>query len=281
MNEEELRERQKKEQKELQGKIQALKKSIPKGDKKAKKRSAEEIAVLQKELTDKHEQELKELETALSSQLDNLHITQELVDNEEITLPESTAPRKQSKAERRRDAKSAATQAKLVEIYEMGSEVTARSQEMLKLSETVRALALSVHEIPADGNCMFYAIQHQLDQRNMPCDVSELREIAATYMSENKDDFLPFLVHPKTGDMLSVEQFGAYCSDMKCNGVWGGMHEAQALSTALKLPIKIVQADCPEVLLGEGLEGEEIVLLFYRHKFGLGEHYDSVTRAPS
>lgn len=42
-------------------KIQALKKTATKGDKKKKKEVAEEIAKIEKELTGKHEAELKQL----------------------------------------------------------------------------------------------------------------------------------------------------------------------------------------------------------------------------
>lgn len=59
--EEELIARHRREKKDLQAKIQALKKTATKGDKKKKKEVAEEIAKIEKELTGKHEAELKQL----------------------------------------------------------------------------------------------------------------------------------------------------------------------------------------------------------------------------
>merc|ERR1712071_77135 len=53
--EEELIARHRREKKDLQAKIQALKKTATKGDKKKKKDVAEEIAKIEKELTEKHE----------------------------------------------------------------------------------------------------------------------------------------------------------------------------------------------------------------------------------
>merc|ERR1711997_284989 len=61
--EEVLLKQQRKEKKDLQAKIQGLKKSASKGDKKKKKETTEEIARLELELNEKHDKELKELQT--------------------------------------------------------------------------------------------------------------------------------------------------------------------------------------------------------------------------
>lgn len=269
MNEEELRDNHRKELKDLQAKIQAIKKSVPKGDKKAKKKSVEDIAFLQKELSDRHEQELKNL-FSLTENVENLSLESE---NEAV---QEEPVKKMSKAEKRREAKAVATQKKLEQISEMSSEVTKRSTEHLKISELVKALNLAVYEIPADGNCMFYALQHQLQDRGHPQTIAQLRETAADYMTQHQNDFLPYLVNPQSGDMLNPTEFENYCTEIKSDGVWGGMHEAHAISSALQVPIKILQADVPPVVLGESYSSDPIILLYYRHKFGLGEHYDSI-----
>ena len=271
MNEEELKEKHRKELKELQAKIQAIKKSVPKGDKKAKKKSVEEIALLQKELSDKHENELKNVES-LSQDVENITLGVEV---EEDGRQEEPA-RKMSKSEKRREAKAAATQKKLEQISELNYEVTKRSTEHFKITEYLKSLSLTVYEIPADGNCMFYALQHQLQDRGLPQSVNDMRETAANYMKQHQDDFLPYLVHPKTGDMLSGEEFTSYCEEIKTDGVWGGMHEAHAISSALEVPIKILQADVPPIVFGEEYDTEPVILLYYKHKYGLGEHYDSI-----
>jgi len=136
-----------------------------------------------------------------------------------------------------------------------------------------------VFEIPADGNCMFYALQHQIEGLGRTCLVSALREQVSGYMRANKDDFIPYLVHHGTGDVLNDQEFYDYCEDIKRNGVWGGMHEAQAVSAVLELPINIIQADSPPIKFGEQYQSSEpLILLYYKHKFGLGEHYDSVVK---
>jgi len=268
MNEGELKEKHRKELKELQAKIQAIKKAVPKGDKKAKKKSTEEIALLQKELSDRHENELKNAES-LSEDVKNINLNTSEEQQETVT-------KKMSKSEKRREAKAAATQKKLEQISEMSSEVTKRSTEHFKITEYLKSLSLSAYEIPADGNCMFYALQHQLQDRGLPQSVTDMRETAANYMMQHQDDFLPYLVHPRSGDMLTAEEFVTYCQEIKSDGVWGGMHEAHAISSALQVPIKILQADVPPIVFGEGYDKEPVILLYYKHKFGLGEHYDSI-----
>ena len=275
MNEGGVKDRHRRELKELQAKIQAVKKSVPKGDKKAKKKSVEEIALLQKELSDRHERELKEFES-LSNDVEHIN----LEEGHEAGIAgeqQDESVKKMSKSEKRREAKAAATQKKLEQISELSSEVTKRSTEHFKITEHLKSFDLSVYEIAADGNCMFYALQHQLQDRGLPQSVNDLRETAANYMTQHQDDFLPYLVHPKTGDMLSLEEFATYCREIKTDGVWGGMHEAHAISSSLKVPIKILQADVPPIVFGEGYVQEPVILLYYKHKYGLGEHYDSIT----
>jgi len=271
MNEGELKDRHRKELKELQAKIQAIKKSVPKGDKKAKKKSVEEIALLQKELSDRHDRELKSVDS-LSEDVENISVSDGVAKGEQAEEP----VKKMSKSEKRREAKAAATQKKLEQISELSSEVTKRSTEHFKITEYLKSLSLTVYEIPADGNCMFYALQHQLQDRGLPQSVTDMRETAANYMLQHQDDFLPYLVHPKTGDMLSRDEFATYCQEIKTDGVWGGMHEAHAISSSLQVPIKILQADVPPIVFGEGYDKEPVILLYYKHKYGLGEHYDSI-----
>lgn len=56
--------------------------------------------------------------------------------------------------------------------------------------------------------------------------------------------------------------------------VWGGQVEIIALSRALKVKIRVLQAEAPNQLVF-GDNGDEITIIFYRFKCSLGEHYDS------
>ena len=291
MTREEILSRHRKEVKELQGKIQSIKKSVSKGDKKAKKRTTEEIALLQSELDNRHAAELLEsergeglesgvsegLESGVSEGLEQLSVSVALSEVKSEVKSEG----KVSKAQKRREAKDAAESLAMAEIdnIELETGNSAKSQEHLTIATLCRSKGYKVYDIPADGNCMFYALQHQIEGLGRSSLVSGLREEVSEYMRLNKDDFQPYLVHHGTGDVLNDQQFYDYCEDIKRNGVWGGMHEAQAVSAVLLLPIDIIQADSPPIRFGEHYKGSEpLILLYYKHKFGLGEHYDSVVK---
>lgn len=46
--------------------------------------------------------------------------------------------------------------------------------------------------------------------------------MAGQYLKEHKSDFLPFLSHPDTGDLLTDEQYEEYCSEVVSTSAWGG-----------------------------------------------------------
>ncbi|XP_047277820.1 deubiquitinase OTUD6B isoform X2 [Homo sapiens] len=59
--EEQLLRRHRKEKKELQAKIQGMKNAVPKNDKKRRKQLTEDVAKLEKEMEQKHREELEQL----------------------------------------------------------------------------------------------------------------------------------------------------------------------------------------------------------------------------
>ncbi|CAL1532307.1 unnamed protein product [Lymnaea stagnalis] len=98
-------------------------------------------------------------------------------------------------------------------------------------------------------------------------------------MRSHSDDFLPFLTNPDTGDMLTPEEFEKYCDKTANSPTWGGQIELRALSEVLKVPIEVLQADMQPLVIGEGIEGKPLTVVYHRHVFRLGEHYNSVTPA--
>lgn len=49
-----------------------------------------------------------------------------------------------------------------------------------------------------------------------------MRSSTAAELRSNRDEYLAFLTHPDTGDILTAFQFDTYCSDMAEKSVWGG-----------------------------------------------------------
>ncbi|XP_009948754.1 PREDICTED: OTU domain-containing protein 6B-like, partial [Leptosomus discolor] len=73
-----------------------------------------------------------------------------------------------------------------------------------------------------------------------------------------------------------AEEFEKYCDDIANTAAWGGQLELRALSHILQTAIEVVQMDSPPIIVGEEYSGKPIILVYMRHAYGLGEHYNSV-----
>nr|CAI5817284.1 unnamed protein product [Callosobruchus analis] len=277
IDEEELTKRHKQEKKDLQAKIQGMKKSVPKGDKKKKKDILDEIAKLEADLDAKHKLELVQIQ---SLTLENDQIEQSLTeDQSDDTEAESHANVRVSRAQKRRQKKESEAREREKRIAEQ----TEKNKEGPRMAETnaikqaLKSLNLKLHNIPADGNCLYLAVNHQLQITGRSTQsVNDLRKSTAEYLMKNKDDFMPFMCNElDESEIVSEEQFESYCKDVATTKLWGGQLELRALSNILMCPIKVIQATGPPTLQGESFKGPELVLTYHRHLYRLGEHYNS------
>nr|CAD7573586.1 unnamed protein product [Timema californicum] len=265
----------------LRTKIQALKKTINKADKKRKKEIAEEVTKLESELESRQNAELSQLKESNSQvdntavELDKLSTNENSVEKEEKTFP------KVSKAQKRREKKSTKEKEReeFIKEQEEKNKTGARNVETKKIKQILKKRNLMIHKMPSDGNCLYSAVDHQ---RKMVGEVglglSRLRLLTADYLRQNRDEFLPFISHPETGNMLTEEQYYEYCDQVAGTPAWGGEVEV-TLSQALRCAIEVVQAEGPSLILGEEYDSDKrLVLAYHRYMFGLGEHYNSVKR---
>ncbi|XP_033626290.1 deubiquitinase OTUD6B-like [Asterias rubens] len=271
-----------KEKKELQAQIQALKRSIPKGDKKKKKEVTADIAKLESDLSERQEKELN----ALQDDVDKGDTTQ---DNglsgqlNDLTLEnsENTQPGRVSKAQKRRDKKAA----KEKQREECGAEDAAnlefssRRIEEKKIESVLASRGLKVKEISSDGHCLYNAVQHQLGLRGTEVTMQKIRERVADYMRSHIDDFLYFLSKADSDEPYTLDEYESYCRDIETTAAWGGQPEMSAMTSIFKIPIQVIQADSPAVNIGEQFQQDPLVLIYHRHAYGLGEHYNSVIAA--
>ncbi|CAF99401.1 unnamed protein product, partial [Tetraodon nigroviridis] len=278
--EEQLAKQHRKEKKEMQAEIQKMKNAVPKNDKKKRKQLTEEIAKLEADLNQKHEVELRQLasHTKVEEVLNGVE-SMKMADGEqeEVKQPRVT------KAQKRRDKKAAQEKERESRIADAEVENLqgARHQEGLILAQKLAQKQLQIREISSDGHCMYRAVEDQLAQRSKPesfMSVKELRSCTAEHMRHHADDFLPFLTNPDTGDLYTTDEFEKYCSDVEHTAAWGGQLELRALTQVLQLPIEVVQASSAAVKIGEEFDSEPITLVYMRHAYGLGEHYNSVER---
>uniref|UniRef100_A0A182PG66 ubiquitinyl hydrolase 1 n=1 Tax=Anopheles epiroticus TaxID=199890 RepID=A0A182PG66_9DIPT len=281
---EEVMARHRKEKKELQCKIQSMKKM--KVDKKKKKEIQEEIANLELEIEQRHAEELNRLNLSGPPEPAETAIEAPAAENGEDGNEESKQETRLSKAQRRRDKKAQDNREREEQIKQEAALLQKSSPRVLE-DNRINALLLKrgmlSHAVPADGDCLYTAINHQLVQRGIGSySVPELRRITADYIEANRDTLICYMSHPDTGDMLTEEEFDKYCRQVRATKAWGGEIEIKALSTSLKCPIEVIQAEGPSTVHGVEGEGEErkLVLTYHRHMYRLGEHYNSTKPIP-
>ncbi|XP_062986992.1 deubiquitinase OTUD6B isoform X1 [Elgaria multicarinata webbii] len=276
-----LARRQRKEKRELQAKIQGMKNTVPKNDKKRRKQLLDDVTKLEAELERRHREELEKLKETLPEQnkvcVEDFSATINIA-RLELEGTEQIQPPRLSKAQKRRDKKAALEKEREERIAEAEIEnlTGARHLESQKLAHILAIRQLEIKQIPSDGHCMYRAIEDQLKEQQNSWSVATLRSQTAEYMRSHGDDFLPFLTNPNTGDLYSQEEFEKYCYDIANTAAWGGQLELRALSHILKTPIEVVQMDSPPIIVGEEYSRKPLILVYMRHAYGLGEHYNSI-----
>ncbi|KAJ2779906.1 OTU protein [Coemansia interrupta] len=305
---EDLEARHRREKRDLVAKISALKRTVPKGDKRKKKEVTSEIAVLEAELKDRHAAEIKDFGTSAaqasvslladavaSADLADEHAPKDATGSDQEHQPD--APKglyganfgsqtklpgaKKNKAKLRQ-------QRKADEMKRMQEEAERDAENMVDVaaieSEAIASLVakdgLAVHEIRADGHCLYSAFADQISTyHGQPADFQTMRKRAAEYMRQHRDDFMPFMV-TDTGDMFDEPSFDNYCDRIESTADWGGHQEITALSHALETPVHIYQTGMPVLRIGDDDYASKvpIKLSYHRHAYGLGEHYNSLRK---
>ncbi|KAH8242543.1 hypothetical protein KR032_012401 [Drosophila birchii] len=289
VNLEDIGARHRRERKELQAKLQAMKKNAPKNNKNKRKEFLEEMARLEGELEQRHKAELQAAETSAPPAEE---VKQKVEEKPAKSVPEEDAeeqgeepdyPSNQrvSKAQKRRDKKAKEAREREAEIkVELQNAANQPSPKMIELQQITAKLSsrqLSLHNIASDGDCLYQSIKHQLIVNALPGhSVQELRQETANYVRAHKDSLICYMTHPETGDLLNDEQFEQYCQDIAKTHAWGGHIELKAISSLLKVPIEVIQAEGSPTLLGqEEFGGAPLVICYHRHIYQLGAHYNS------
>ncbi|TPP50538.1 OTU domain-containing protein 6B [Fasciola gigantica] len=233
---------------------------------------------------------------ALSSELSkNLSTEDEpLCTSSGHTKPSRAARRREKRAAERLAQDKAA--AKLSDPTVSSSNV--RSIELNKIKRHLASRKLRLHEVPSDGDCLFLSVAHQMRLHNISLspihdpeqavadhqpdddvhsktDVKRLRSLTAQHLRENMEEFLPFLLNPDTGEPMTRDAFDAYCDAVEKTSAWGGQVEVRALSNVFRLPIEVLQAEGQPILVGDEFEGPRITIIYHRHVYASGEHYNS------
>mmetsp|Transcript_8971 Transcript_8971/g.12191 ORF Transcript_8971/g.12191 Transcript_8971/m.12191 type:complete len:307 (+) Transcript_8971:198-1118(+) len=270
--------------------VKALKVQTAKMGKKKK----EDATALEKEMSDRHEQELKALDsTPLASTegdsaveaISSLSFQPSTKGEEDGGEAERGNPTwKMSKGQRRRQAQAEKEKEREDRIAREKSELgeTQQQAEDKALEIALSSQGLKMAQIKADGHCLFRSLAHSLTpqadrvaESDLAPDFQQLRAQAAAHLRANFDTFAPFM-EGRPGP----EAYESYCVRLEETAEWGGNLELQALAGALRRCITVHSVGMPSMEFGEEYKTSEDILhiAYLKHAYGLGEHYNAVEK---
>ena len=127
-----------------------------------------------------------------------------------------------------------------------------------------------IKEIPADGNCLFRSIAHQLAGDD--CNHNFYRSLAVVHMKARKSHFEGFIY-----DFGFDGTFEEYLNSMAEDGEWGGQNELVALSTVLNCKIILLKETKETIVVNTSQNNNDtktLHLAFYQKK----SHYFSLVK---
>ena len=302
---EELQVKHRQEQKDLQSRITQKKKSATK---KTRKGVNDECAELERQLRERQDAEMTlDLPEGRDSDIlingDNESVALGKVNDisESVnalsvssTLASTSHVKKPNRQKARLARRAAEQEAAAEEAEKEAADLpNLREKERQAMQEAYISRGLEEHEIRSDGHCLYAAVADQLEKSEVgltpkiQVDITDdkakmqsaitgykiTRQVAAAYISQESEDFLPFLEEP-------LDQ---YVAAIRNTGEWGGHLEILALAKAYGVDINILKGDgkVEKIECGAKNEPKTLWLAYYHHSFGLGEHYNSLRKAPS
>jgi OTU domain-containing protein 6 len=190
-------------------------------------------------------------------------------------VPEGQATKKRNR-QKERLARRAAEQeeASSKAAEEASNQTDHRAIERETMEREIQARGLVEQEVRSDGHCLYAAMADQLKANAIstgsetPPDYKSVRHDAAAFIQDHADDFVPFLEEP----------LDEYVTKIRDTGEWGGQLELSALSRAYGITINVLQGDGRLERIESDNASKEVWLAYYRHIFGLGEHYNSLRK---
>jgi OTU domain-containing protein 6 len=300
-----LQARHRKEQRDLVSRITQKKKQATK---KTRKGVNDECERLEQDLKEKHDMELRTLngevdEAEAEPELESEHeegeaqtgsvedavaklsIGGEPQDQENGAGKKKKPNRQKARLARRAADHEAQVRQAEAEARDMPDQ---RTLEHSRMAPLLQSRSLALHEIRADGHCLYAAVADQLATRELgltPKIVIKANEgekagsgykavrcAAADWIEANADDFTGFMEDPLPEHVRKIRE----------TGEWGGHLELLALAKTYGVRICVLHSDGRvDKIEDEEVSGDkdEIWLGYYRHSHGLGEHYNSLRKA--
>ena len=305
----EIQARHRRELRELQGRITSKKKNATK---KTRKGVNDECASMESDLKAKHQAELAaaaggdleqaperpdEADTDLADRFEGTSIAETQDTPETADTSASAAPQKRNRQKerlaRRAAEQAAAAAAAADEASHMVDHAAVERAAMQPLIATSGRIEFPIRP---DGHCLFSAVADQLallgktvtsgaaNDDDLPA-FRRVRHVAAEYMETHGDDFAPFLLAYSGDD--DAPDLATHIAQIRDTAEWGGQMELVALANAYGVDIRVLHDGRSELIEPAGAprtgsadkdnDGRPTLwLVYYRHGFGLGEHYNSL-----
>lgn len=312
---EDILKKHRKEKKDLQNKITGMKKQASKSQRKEVNAKCEllqadlqskhdkEISEWQNNNLNQQNTDLEEVkesgiktENKQENDEDNAEITPEMLlaqlelENKELKNTEQNQKQLQQqqqqqqlkKRRNRQKERLAKREQEIARMKEEAAKEAAIQPDLQKLEQEsldllCNTLNLKQVDIRPDGHCLFASILDQLKYRHKHIsdvyDVYKLRHLACEYISNNRDDFIPYLFDETTMQLQDVDE---YIKEMESTAKWGGEIEIIALANIFDCPISILISGQATHKVNETGTNPELKLVYYKHSYSLGEHYNSL-----
>ncbi|TVY37560.1 OTU domain-containing protein [Lachnellula subtilissima] len=294
-----MQSRHRKEQKDLQSRLTQKKKGATKKNRRGvnteceglerqlKERQEQEILVLGGDpVPEDNEVSIDDEPTDVKGDVKGVTQSLETTTISEPTTSENGQPRKRNRQKERLARRTAEQDAVVEEAKkEVANQPDPKAMERDIMLKQFKTQGLAEKVIRPDGHCLFSAVADQLSQMGIPLGAGSdaelkedqrykaVRKAAAKYIEGHPDDFVAWLDEP----------LDKYVEKIRDTAEWGGHLELLALAKTYNVEICVLQNGGAQNI-EPGLKGskdpEKIWLAYYRHGFGLGEHYNSLRKAP-
>jgi OTU domain-containing protein 6 len=306
-----LQSRHRKEQRDLVSRVTQKKKQASKKTRKGvndecerlerelKERQERELAVLNGEAPEEDapepeeepEEDVQDVQEAVQSLSINGNTPASSTNGEEDA--EAGRKKKANRAKARLARRAAEQNAIIADAErEAANAPNPREIERERMAQQLEKHKLALHEIRADGHCLYAAVADQLTTRELSLQpripittiqgegegnakeaYKTVRHAAADFLQTHADEYNGFTEDPLPEHIRKIRE----------TGEWGGHLELLALARTYGLRICVLHSDGRVDKIeteedGEGKEKEEIWLGYYKHSHGLGEHYNSLRK---
>lgn len=298
----EIKARHAKERRDLASQITSLKKQALK---KTRRLVNQKCADLEREMDERHRRELgdddepKEEEVDMAALLlaqmelkqaeqsgpaspDSPASSNPTLPTQQVSLSEDATNTTTTTAKPKRNRQKERLARRQAEIDRIKAEAAAEAEgsvdyrgiEAEAMASLCQRQGLQIHEINPDGHCLFALIADQLDQRlDRHVSIDQLRQEAGDFIKSHPDDFVPFLFDETTGEMRELDD---YVKQLQTTPMWGSDMEILALARVYQVAIEVHQAGADTITYGESTEALPLKIAYFKHLYGLGEHYNSL-----